>query len=258
MIMSLSFDSYCDLKSYVVDVALSEYADSGGFESDSGSTSLYDSSMPLIDKATDELQSEKQMNAPDYIINFANSKSFCVGSVDMVNSTKISAQLGLEKISRYYQMFLNSLSKIVVRFGGIVIKTVGDCLVYYFPESSKNFNTYGLMSCLECSLALIEVRSAINKKLADEKLPPLDYRISADYGPAVIMTQNGSLSPDLIGPPVNMCCKINRCAKKNGCVIGGDLFQMVRSLKGYSFKSMSGFSIGLKNSYPVYEVSRDL
>ena len=72
-----------------------------------------------------------------YIVTPKKSENFCVGIVDMVNSTKISASLSNGKISLYYQVFLNSMSEILSRFGGFVVKNVGDCLFYYFPESAK-------------------------------------------------------------------------------------------------------------------------
>jgi len=138
----------------------------------------------------------------------------------VVNSTNITKELGVTKSAKYHQIFLNSMSKILSRFGGFVIKNVGDCLVYYFPESSKSHRRYGFMSCLECSLAMIEYHDAICKRLEKEGLPCVDYRISADYG-SVIITKSNNSNIDMIGPPVTMCSNINREAPINGVVIGG-------------------------------------
>jgi class 3 adenylate cyclase len=84
---------------------------------------------------------------------------------------------------------------------------------------------------------------------------PLDYRVSADYGSVVIMNSNAFNSLDMIGPPVNMCSKINRSASKNGIVIGGDLYQLVKKLD-YTIKPVRGFALGFKVDYPVYSVQR--
>jgi class 3 adenylate cyclase len=70
------------------------------------------------------------------------------------------------------------------------------------------------------------------------------------------MKPNNSTSIDVIGPPVNMCAKINHKAQSNGVVIGGDLFQMVKDLSDYRFTSISGLSIGLKYTYPIYSLTR--
>jgi len=196
--------------------------------------------------------------AADYLVNLSSdTRNYCVGMVDMVNSTKISSTLGNAKISTYYQIFLNSMSKIVSRFGGFVIKNIGDCLVYYFPESSNRNRKFGFMSCLECSLAMVERRDDVCKVLSQNNLPSVDYRVSADYGSVVIMKTNNTDSLDMIGPPVNMCNKINHIATPNGTVIGGDLYTMVKKFDDYRFKEVKGFDLGFKNSYPAYSLGRN-
>ena len=192
----------------------------------------------------------------DYMVAFSGlSKSYCIGIVDMVNSTKISAEMNEIGWSKYYEIFLNSMAKILPRFGGVVIKNQGDSLLYYFPESSKT-TKYGFMSCIECSLSMIDEHDIICENLKKEGLPCLNYRISADYGRVVIMKSNNSSSPDLIGPPVNMCAKINHAATTNGAVLGGDLYHMVKGFEDYKFKEINGFSLGFKYSYPVYSFER--
>jgi len=87
-------------------------------------------------------------------------------------------------------------------------------------------------------------------------LPSIDFRISADYGPVVLMNQTNSDSLDLIGAPVNMCSKINRSAGRNEFVLGGDLYHMVKEFSDYRFKQVKDYSLGFKLSYPVYSVCR--
>ena len=198
-----------------------------------------------------------EMSVSDYLVAFSGqTENYCVGMVDMVDSTKIGATIGNAKISGYYQIFLNSMSKILSRFGGFVIKNIGDCLVYYFPESSKENRKFGFMSCLECSLAMIEHRDDICRTLNQNNLPNVDYRVSADYGSVVIMRASDSGSVDMIGPPINMCSKINHIATTNGVVIGGDLYSMVRYFDDYKFKEVKGYSLEFKHSYPVYCLKR--
>ena len=200
---------------------------------------------------------QKEMSTSDYMVAFSGlAKSYCVGLVDMANSTKISACMNEREWCRYYEIFLNSMATILPKFGGAVIKNQGDSLLYYFPESSNSQRKYGFLSCLECSLAIIESHDSICKRLEKESLPCLNYRVSADYGKVVIMNSNNSSTPDLIGPPVNMCTKINHRAENNGFVIGGDLYQVVKDLQDYRFRPETGFSIGLKYSYPIYSVKR--
>ncbi len=200
---------------------------------------------------------EQEMSASDYLVAFSGlSESYCVGLVDMADSTRISANMNEKEWCRYYEIFLNSMAKLLPRFGGIAIKNLGDSLLYYFPESSNQHSKFGFVCCIECSLRMVEAHELVCSKLNLENLPCLNYRVSADFGKVVMMKSNNSHANDLIGPPVNMCSKINHRAENNGVVIGGDLYQAVKDLDEYNFKPERGFSIGLKYADPIYSVSR--
>ncbi len=191
------------------------------------------------------------------MVNFLEpSQSYCVGLVDIVNSTKISTTLTPKKLSKYYEVFLNSMAQLIEKFGGFVIKNIGDSLLFYFPDSSKSAHSYDFKNCLECGLAMIEEHENINNLLKKEKLPSLNYRISADYGEVSIMKTNDSSSIDVFGTPVNMCTKINHAAPKNSIVIGSDLYRTAKKLENYRYRMINSYSIGLKFMYPIYSVNR--
>ena len=194
-------------------------------------------------------------SASDYLVAFStHSHSYCVGYVDIVNSTKISASLSADKLSMYYEIFLNSMSKIIGKLGGKVIKNIGDCLLYYFPNS-VNSSEDGLASCLDCGLAMLSARKIISGEMLSKGLPKINYRISADYGAVIKMNTNNSPLVDLIGPPVNMCAKINHCAGYNEFVIGSDFYQCAKKLPDYEYEEIKSCDVGFKYSYPVYRVS---
>jgi len=209
------------------------------------------------DSLNESINLTPKTTSSDYLVAFSGqSESYCVGMVDMVNSTKITHQMNHEKITQYYQIFLNSMGSVLGRFGGVVIKNIGDSLLYYFPESSKHKRKYGFMSCLEANLAIIEEHKTISEELLEHALPSLDYRVSTDYGPCMLMKSNDSSITDLVGPPMNMCSKINRSAAVNGIIIGSDCYEVVKDFEEYEFKRAGEYSIGLKHSYPLYSVYR--
>ena len=246
----------------------------GHLHEDSFQTSLIPEIMAIIEDSKSNLQIEQKsfeklesysntevrakmdMGFSDYMVAFSGqSRSFCVGIVDVVNSTKISASLNEKEWCKYYTIFLNSMSKILQKFDGQAIKNGGDSLLYYFPESVAS-TKIGFVKCIESGLAIVESQPLISTTLQQEGLPPLSYRVSLDFGKVVIMKQSNSSSIDFIGPPVNMCAKINHMAPSNGMVIGGDMYELIKDMKEYRFKSVNGLSIGLKHTYPIYEVFR--
>jgi len=148
------------------------------------------------------------------------------------------------------------MAKIVEKHGGFVIKNIGDSLLFYFPDSSESSKSYDFRNCLECCLKMIEEHESINCILKKQRLPALDYRISADYGEVSIMETNNSSTIDVFGTPVNMCTKINHVAEKNSIVIGSDMYKTVKKMNNFQYQMINSCSIGIKFMYPVYSVSR--
>src|SRR5919108_3970594 len=66
-----------------------------------------------------------------------NSENYCVSFIDMVNSTNITAQIShVEKIRKYYSIFINTMATLVRNYGAKIIKNAGDSLTYYFPKTA--------------------------------------------------------------------------------------------------------------------------
>jgi two-component system, OmpR family, response regulator ChvI len=82
-------------------------------------------------------------------------------------------------------------------------------------------------------MTMISARCSINTKLYQEKLPSVSYRISANYGRVEVARSSTSQSDDLFGSTMNMCAKINSKALPNAIVIGGDLYQILKSFSSF-------------------------
>jgi CheY-like chemotaxis protein/class 3 adenylate cyclase len=198
------------------------------------------------------------------------SEHYCVCYVDMIDSTKVISQIKKsDKIAQYYSIFLNSISLIVHKFAGKIIKNTGDGMVCYFPQTSDPNKKSAFRDVVECGLTMMAAFRFINVRMHEMDLPDVSYRISADYGRFSIAKSLTSQSYDLFGPTMNMCAKINSKAAPNSMVIGSDLYQMLKSVFSSSSSSSSSLSIldnyyfkhvgeyvvdGLKNAYPVYSV----
>jgi CheY-like chemotaxis protein len=187
--------------------------------------------------------------------------SYCICIVDMVGSTRIIAEIAnADKIGKYYSIFLNAMAAIVKNFGAKVIKNVGDALIFYFPDTSNSNNKIAFKEVLECFTGIIAARDLINSRLSLERLPDVSYRISADYGRVEVGTAVTSGAEDLFGPTVSICAKMNPKAERNGIIIGGDLYQVIKRFSfeaEYEFKELEeGCPVGLKQSYPLFSVRR--
>lgn len=196
-------------------------------------------------------QSEAESFLNDNMISFEEIyKNYCVGIVDVVNSTRIISRLSQEKACVYYSVFLNTIGYIAQNHGAKVVKNIGDGILFYFPKDSTN----GLDHPLECAKKMIEASEMINKIFHKKRMPKIQYRISLDYGPLMIAKYQTSSCKDIFGPTVNICSKLNHIAKPNGLVIGGDMYQIVKKSKNYKFIEVAEFQSALKQDYPVYSV----
>lgn len=208
--------------------------------------------------STDTIETDNEIE-----VSFTNnSENYCVTVVDIVGSTSIvSAISSSEKTRKFYSIFINAMANILRKYDARVIKTVGDGIISFFPKTKDTTNTGAFKDVLECCFSQIAESPNINKMLQEEKLPSIDYRISADYG-RVEIAKSGNLDiDDLFGSTVNFCSKINLRASRNGIVIGSDLYRIIRSMtqleKSCRFEELDGYYSGVgRYSYPIYSLSK--
>lgn len=63
----------------------------------------------------------------------------------------------------YYRIHLNSMTEIAKEFGAVVIKNIGDSLLYYFPDTCDAEDKSSLKIALDCSLAMVDLCSNVQQ-----------------------------------------------------------------------------------------------
>jgi len=191
----------------------------------------------------------------DILLQFSeDSEKYCVCMVDIMNSTKLTSELSDSQTSDFYRIFLNTVAIIVRNFGGIVVKNIGDALLFYFSAHTEK--EYVLKKCINCCLTLGESHKNIVAKLKDENLPTVDYRISATFGTVRIAKISTSSVNDIFGTTVNRCAKINRTAPANGLIIGKEFYENVKTLKDFVFKKVESDVVSPEHGFTGYIVYR--
>jgi class 3 adenylate cyclase len=158
----------------------------------------------------------------------------------MIGSTRISSDLSPSQLSRYYELFLNAIALIAKNFGAKIVKNAGDALIFYFEDASDPNELAKFRNVLDCGLTMGAASVTLNAKMLGERLPPIKYRISADYGQVSMAHSQSSQSEDLFGPAMNRAAKINSMARPNGLVIGEGLYQVVKGLGEFTFTPIQG------------------
>jgi two-component system, OmpR family, response regulator ChvI len=211
--------------------------------------------------------------ATDEISFTTGSQSYCVCFVSMLDSTETTFTItDPDKIRRYYSIFINTMATIARNFDAKVIKNTGTSVIYYFPKTSNSYSLSAFRDVIECGVTMMAANKVINMKLKEEGLPPMHYKISADYGKVEVARSLSSPdTDDLFGSTMNVCAKINSMAPVNGMVIGSDLYYITKkfssssslfgkdggNISHYHFKKIGEYSVNasFKYQYPVHSVS---
>ncbi len=205
---------------------------------------------PSLNMATNSDSASQQ----DNIFFSEKSRMCCVGFVDMVDSTRITAGLTTRQMSKYYSLFINWVSGIISGYSGKVVKNTGDGLLFYFDlRGDSPIKT--VRNCLDSAITLSVLHRSINRKFISELLPELNYRISLDYGEVSFAQTVDSTTSDIFSTTVNICARINKVVEPNKVIIGGDLYRIARNLSGYDFHEVKKTISISKRAYPLYTVS---
>ncbi len=185
----------------------------------------------------------------------------CVGFIDLVDSIQnIATMDNLESIRRYYSTFINSISKIVKSYGGIVLKNIGDCILFYFPKTSDINNANSFQEAIECDFKILEKRYKMNDELVKKHFPPFNFKMSLDYGVLDVALVSDYSQTDLFGSKLNLCSKVNSSLSIiNEIIIGDKLYKVLKSsniVNNYYFINNGEYNIREINRYPTYNIRR--
>jgi class 3 adenylate cyclase len=176
-------------------------------------------------------------------------------SIDIVNSSVKVRSLSSEQAGEYYQTFIESASGLIESYGGYVLKNVGDCVIGFFPCGRYVVENHD--KAVACGLAVSDMLRSLSHYFVEKGIPPVEARISADFGPAKVIglrSRDGYSTIDLFGIALNSTAKILRYASPGQMVIGDNLFWYLIEDKTFEFKLINRFDIWGKHNYPVYSV----
>jgi CheY-like chemotaxis protein len=165
-------------------------------------------------------------------------------------------------IREYYSTVINSLSQIIKRYNGKIVKSLGDRLLCYFLNFSDLNNEKAFEDVIECGLKILEKREDMNKELLKKNnLPSVEnYKISLDYGVVDLALAGDNYQLDIFGSAVNLCSKINSSSAHNEIIIGNNFYRILKSfpniLNNYNFINNGEFKVTENIGYPTYNIKR--
>jgi adenylate cyclase len=204
---------------------------------------------------------------------FVESKvNLVILHIDLVDSTKMSMTLSIDKLSAIIRAFAEETSSIISMYGGYVLKYVGDAVLAFFViedessvdgENKKNITNndvvapYSLQSsnAISCAYTMIQViQKGINPILNQYDYPELKVRIGIDFGEIGVVQYGIDIDKldgkailtrphiDMIGPTISIAVKMTSIAKPDQIVIGQKLYDILEDTQKKTFKRISGIS----------------
>jgi CheY-like chemotaxis protein len=180
-----------------------------------------------------------------------------------INNTTIADDSS--NIREYYSTVINSLSRIINRNNGKIVKSLGDRLLCYFLNFSDLNNEKAVEEVIQCGFEILEKREDINKELFREKnLPSVEsYKISLDYGVVDLALAGDNYQIDIFGSAVNLCSKINSSSSlsaHNEIIIGNNFYRIIKSFSNivnkYNFINNGELKVTENIGYPTYNIQR--
>jgi adenylate cyclase len=182
--------------------------------------------------------------------HYAESKaSFVIIHVDLVDSTKLSMTLPIDRLTTIIQAFAQELSLVISSYGGYVLKYIGDAILAFFIVNSQKDLYLRCINAVDCGCTMIKVvRQGINPILNQSDYPELRIRIGIDVGKnAVVKFGWNTYSSDekviakapyfdILGYTISIATKMTAFAKPDQIVIGQLVYNVLEDQQKSTFR----------------------
>ena len=182
--------------------------------------------------------------------NYAESKAtFVILHIDLVDSTKLSMTLPVNRLVTIIQAFSQEMSVMLSAYRGHVLKYIGDAVLAFFIVDSPNSLYLRCINAMECACSMIKVvRQGINPILNQYDYPELRVRVGIDVGDNAVVqfgwdthTVDGKVitkSPhfDILGYTISIAAKMTGFAKPDQIVIGQLVYDILEKDKQSTFR----------------------
>ena len=150
--------------------------------------------------------------------------------VDLVGSTLMTRSLPVSRLATMIQAFTQEMSIIVSKFGGQVLKFVGDAVVAYFPLGASYSLAYN--TAVDCSHSMIlVVQEAINPVISMHGYDELQIKIGLDTSEHSVIQYiiDEKSYSDILGYGISMAAKLSALASSNEIIISHNIYMGMHS-----------------------------
>lgn len=166
---------------------------------------------------------------------------------DLCGFTGLTAKLRAVKVARLLNEYLTVMNDIIFEFGGTIDKFIGDAIMVLFGAPKGMRPDDQARAAADCALRMQEAMGELNKKWAEQNIPPLQMRIGVHHGPTVVGNFGSERRSDYtaIGPTVNMASRIESACEPGKVYVSGEICDylpesLVTEAGGFELKGVPG------------------
>lgn len=176
----------------------------------------------IIDLSTDSCRK--------YLQRKVNTKTnVVVMYIDIAGSTQMSHDIPSLNLALIIQIFSQEVSLSIEKFGGYVLKFVGDAVIGLFPSDFDQKKS--ITNSLDCSHYIQNViRNGINPIFKKHSIPEIAVKVGIEYGSALVLLYGKNISHahiDLIGFSISIAAKIASLSFPGEVIVGENVFHNV-------------------------------
>jgi adenylate cyclase len=172
----------------------------------------------LIDLSTDSCRKylERKVNTKTNVV---------IIYVDIAGSTQMSRDLPSLDLALIIQIFSQEVSLSIEKFGGYVLKFVGDAVIGLFPSDYDQKKA--IVNSLDCARYIQKVmRNGINPVFKKHSIPEIAVKIGIEYGNALVLLYGKNIAHahiDLIGFSISIAAKITSLSSPGEVIVGENI-----------------------------------
>ena len=158
----------------------------------------------------------------------AERRQLTVMFCDLMDSTKLSAQLDPEDYREVVRAYQRVCSEVIIRFDGHIAQLLGDGLLVYFgyPQAHED----DAQRAVRAGLGILEAVEVLNTSLKPAKGITLAVRLGIHTGLVVVgaMGSQGRQEQLALGEVPNVCSRIQGSAEPNTIAVSESTYRLVQ------------------------------
>src|SRR5262249_55637617 len=158
----------------------------------------------------------------------AERRQLTVMFCDLMDSTKLSAQLDPEDYREVVRAYQKVCSEVITRFDGHIAQLLGDGLLVYFgyPQAHED----DAQRAVRAGLGILEAVEVLNTSLKPAKGITLAVRLGIHTGLVVVgaMGSQGRQEQLAFGEVPNVCSRIQGSAEPNTIAVSESTYRLVQ------------------------------